>query len=71
MSKSFADFSVDELTHFAAKAALPEKLVLDTARDTVTRFREVWAAEKGHLPMSADVPAAIDAHLPRVPIANE
>jgi serine/threonine-protein kinase HipA len=45
--------------------------VIATARKTVTRFREVWAAEKGHLPMSPDVPTAIDAHLPRVPIANE
>jgi serine/threonine-protein kinase HipA len=70
-SKAFNDFSADELTHFAAKAALPEKLVLDTARETVARFREAWAAEKGHLPMSGDVLAAIDAHLPRVPIANE
>jgi len=70
-STSFNDFSADELTHFAAKAAIPEKLVLDTARGTVARFHEVWAAEKAHLPMSKDVPAAIDAHLPRVPIANE
>lgn len=70
-TKSFSDFSADELVHFAAKAAIPEKLVLDTARETVARFHEVWAAEKAHLPMSKDVPAAIDAHLPRVPIANE
>lgn len=69
-SKAFADFSADELSHFAARAALPERLVLDTARETVARFREVWAAEKGHLPMSGDVLTAIDAHLPRVPIAN-
>jgi serine/threonine-protein kinase HipA len=70
-SKAFNDFSADELSHFAAKAALPERLVLDTARETVARFHEVWAAEKAHLPMSRDVSAAIDAHLPRVPIANE
>lgn len=70
-SKSFADFSADELSYFAAKAALPERLVLDTARETVARFREVWAKEKGNLPMSRDVSIAIDAHLPRIPIANE
>lgn len=70
-SKSFTDFSADELAHFAAKAALPEKLVLDTARETVQRFREVWGKEKHHLPMHDDVTAAIDKHLERVPIANE
>lgn len=70
-SKSFADFSADELVHFSAKAALPEKLVLDTARETVVRFRDVWVAEKDHLPMERAVMDAIEAHLPRVPIANE
>lgn len=70
-SKSFSDFSADELSHFAAKAALPERLVLDTARETVARFREQWEAEKGHLPMSKNVVAAIDQHLPRVPVTKE
>lgn len=68
--KGFDTFSADELSHFAAKAALPEKLVLDTARETVARFRDRWVAEKAHLPMSKDVVTAIDQHLPRVPIAN-
>ena len=70
-SKAFENFSVDELSHFAAKAALPEKLVLDTARETAAAFREHWAATKHHLPIGNDVVTAIDAHLPRVPIANE
>jgi serine/threonine-protein kinase HipA len=70
-SKSFDDYSADELAHFAAKAALPEKLVLDTARETVVRFREQWAVQKAHLPMAKSVVEAIDKHLPKVPIANE
>ena len=70
-SKSFDDFSADELSHFAAKAALPEKLVLDTARATVAIFREQWVAMKHHLPIGNDVITAIDAHLLRVPMANE
>ncbi len=69
--KDFSSFSADELTHFAAKTAIAERLVLDTARETVVRFRERWAAEKNHLPMSKSVIDAIDAHLPRVPLANE
>ncbi len=69
-NKAFDTFSEDELKHFAGKAALPEKLVLDTARDTVERFREVWGKEKANLPMAKAVTEAIDAHLPKVPIAN-
>ena len=68
--KPFDTFSEDELKHFAGKAALPEKLVLDTAHDAVARFREVWAKEKANLPMAKAVTDAIDAHLPNVPIAN-
>ena len=70
-SKSFDDFSADELSHFAAKAALPEKLVLYTARETAAAFRKHWQAMKHHLPMGNDVVTAIDTHLLRVPIANE
>lgn len=68
-SKAFADFNEDELSHMAAKAALPEKLVLDTARETVALFHQHWRAEKPNLPMSEDVRNAIEAHLKTVPIA--
>jgi len=34
-TKRFDEFSEDKLSHLAAKARLPEKLVLDTARETV------------------------------------
>jgi serine/threonine-protein kinase HipA len=68
-SKAFADFSEDELSHMAAKAALPEKLVLDTARETVALFHQHWRAEKSNLSMSEDVRNAIEAHLKTVPIA--
>lgn len=68
-SKAFADFSEDELSHLAAKAALPAKLVLDTARETVDLFHQHWEVEKTHLPMSDDVRRAIDEHLKTVPLA--
>ena len=69
-SKAFADFSEDELSHLAARAALPEKLVLETARETVVLFHQHWNAEKTDLPMSDEVRAAIEAHLKTVPIAH-
>lgn len=70
-SKSFADFNVDELTHFAIKAAIPKKMVLSTAKETVAIFREVWANEANNLPMSKAVRTAIEAHMKIVPIMEE
>ena len=37
-----ADLSLDQLAYLAAKARLPEKLVLDTARETAERFMTAW-----------------------------
>ena len=62
-TKRFDEFGVDELTHLAARAELPEKLVLDTAKETVVRFHEVWKAESAHLPLSQHVRTTIEAHL--------
>lgn len=45
-SKKFSEFTLDELSHLAAKSMLPEKLVLDTAKQTVAGFHEIWAKEK-------------------------
>lgn len=67
-SKEFAAFSEDELSHLAAKAMLPEKLVLDTARETVALFHEYWQAEKKNLPLHADVIKAIEKHLKMIPL---
>lgn len=69
-TKRFDEYSEDELSHFAAKARLPEKLVLDTARETVERFHEQWKREKANLPLSAAVIDAIEAQLEIVPIAK-
>jgi serine/threonine-protein kinase HipA len=70
-TKKMTEFSRDELIHLAAKALLPEKLVLDTAAETVARFRDVWAAEKANLPLPRNVVDAVEAHAPRVPLYQE
>ncbi len=69
-SKAFSGYTTDELEHLAAKAALPRKLVLETAQETVVLFMQHWAAEKMHLPMHQDVQAAIDKHLQTLPILS-
>lgn len=67
-SKKFSDFTLDELSHLAAKAMLPEKLVLDTAKQTVEGFYAIWAKEKAHLPLTKGMIEAIDKHLREVPL---
>ncbi len=68
-TRLFSEFSEDELSHLAAKALLPERLVLDTARETVALFHQHWRAEKTHLPMRANVVRAVEEHLKTIPLA--
>lgn len=68
-TKRFDEFSEDELSHLAAKALLPEKLVIDTARETVALFHQHWQAEKANLPLAADIVRAIESHIQTIPIA--
>ncbi len=68
-TKRFAEYSEDELSHLAARARLPEKLVLDTARETVALFHQHWHAEKANLPLTAEVVQTVEAHLKTIPIA--
>lgn len=70
-TKKMTEVTKDELAHLAAKAKLSEKLVMDTARETVSRFREIWASERQHLPLTKKVIEAVEAHAPRVPIYEE
>ena len=69
-SKRFDSFSEDELSHLAAKAMLPEKLVVNTARETVALFHQHWQAEKAHLPLSESAIEAIERHVSKVPIGS-
>jgi len=68
-TKRFDRYSEDELSHLAAKALLPEKLVLDTARETVALFHQHWHVERTSLPLSGDAIRAIEDHLKTVPLA--
>src|SRR5690606_9057559 len=70
-TRRFDEFTEDELLHLAIKAALPRKLVIDTARETISIFMDRWSAEKTHLPMSANVVETIDKHLTTLPIIGE
>ena len=65
-SKEFASLSMENFVRFAAKAGLPEKLVLDTVRATVARFRDAWRNRRDLVP--AAVEKAIAAHLKTLPL---
>jgi len=67
-SKRFDAFSEDELTHLAAKARLPERLVINTARETVELFHQYWQTEKQNLPLTQQIIAAIETHIKTVNI---
>ncbi|HEY7772880.1 MAG TPA: HipA domain-containing protein, partial [Marinagarivorans sp.] len=69
-SAKFTDFTLDELAHLAAKAMLPEKLVLDTAKETVERFYEVWGREKTNLALPTDMIEIIEKHLATIPFSS-
>ena len=69
-TKDFAGYTIDELDHLSAKAALPRRLVADTAKETVALFMDRWSSEKLNLPMSRNVVETIDAHLTRLPIVT-
>ncbi len=62
-TKRFEGYTLDELSYLAGKARLPEKPVLDTAKQTVERFHEAWENEKHNLPQLRSVTERIDAHL--------
>ena len=67
-TKRFDEFSADELSHLAAKALLPQRLVLDTARETAALFHQHWQSEKKNLPLSTEVVRAVETHMNKIPI---
>jgi serine/threonine-protein kinase HipA len=69
-SARFDAFTLDELAHMAARARLPEKLVLDTAAETVALFHQHWQTHANNLPLTDEVKAAVQHQLNIVPIAK-
>lgn len=70
-SKRMFDFSLDLLSYFAAKAKLPEKLVLHTAKETVQKFQSSWASNKNHLPLAKNIIHAIEKNLQSIVLVKE
>ena len=67
----FDELTMDELAHLAGKARLPEKLVLNTAAETVALFHQQWNREAKDLPPTRDVVSAVEHQLRIAPLATE
>jgi serine/threonine-protein kinase HipA len=70
-TKRMSEFSFDELRYLAAKAHLPEKLITDTASETLTRFRDEWPAVRKGLPIDPKVAEAIETHMKGLALLTE
>ncbi len=64
-SKAFESLTEDQFVRFAEKAGLPEKLTVETMRETVMRFADAWRSVDSIEPGLRGV---IEAHLKRVPV---
>lgn len=69
-SKLMTELSFDQLAYLAAKAKLPEKLVLDAAKETVVQFMDVWQS-RVFQNTSPKVVEPIKELLARIPIVDE
>lgn len=70
-SKDMTQLSLDQLSYLAAKARLPEKLVLDTARATVERFMAAWEGGKGIGAYAPEAVEPINRLLGEIPFVGE
>lgn len=67
-TKAFAQVDLARFRRFAEKAGLPVRLVVETARETAVRVRDLWP---GHEPLRAlqdHLRKAITAHMGEVPL---
>jgi serine/threonine-protein kinase HipA len=68
--KRFADLTLNSFVSFAAKAQLPETIVMNTVKETVHKFHDLWGAVKKDLPIEKRVSKAIEGHVKTMPLAK-
>ena len=67
-TRVLSDVDLDRIERFAAKADLPVRLIVNSARDTVARIRDVWPTHEPLRLLPDSMRAAIDAHMRSVPL---
>ena len=56
---------------FAAKAKLPETIVMTAVKETISQFYDLWPEVQKDLPIEKRVAEAIEKHLKTIPLAQE
>ena len=70
-TKRCSELTLEEISHLASRAGLPERAVLNTVKETVARFQEHWSAQRAHLPLSAATIFEITAQLATIPFVRQ
>lgn len=65
-TKSFAEIDLDRFRRFADQAGLPTRIVLQTARETAVRVRDLWSTHEPLRMVPEHIRGAMDAHLQTV-----
>ena len=61
-TKEFGDVNHERFARFAKKAALPDRLDLQTVRETAARIRDLWPRHEPARGLPDHIRQAIDAH---------
>ena len=67
-SKEFAQINLDRFRRFAEKAGLPVRLVMQTARETAAKVRDLWQTHEPLRALPRHIRKAIAAHTKTVPL---
>ncbi len=70
-TKSMADVDEELFRKFAQRASLPDRIVVEVARETAERFREAWTKHPVVDLLPASLRQALSTHLSRVPLGRK
>jgi serine/threonine-protein kinase HipA len=67
-TKAFSEVDLERFRRYAEKAGLPVRLVVQTARETAQRVRDLWRDHEPLRAMPAWIRERIEAHMASVPL---
>lgn len=67
-TKAMTDVTADRFARFAARAALPVRLVVDTALETAERLRAAWRKSEVVKTLPRELRSRVAAHIKAVPL---
>jgi serine/threonine-protein kinase HipA len=67
-TKTFGEVDLERFRRYAEKAGLPVRLVVQTARETAQRVRDLWRDHEPLRAMPAWIRERIEAHMASVPL---